>query len=72
MAGVAVIGAWGRVRGWVLSGATVRGADSADEVRVAWRELDPDVTVVVLTEQAAEILSEERGKPGSPLVAVIP
>ena len=72
MAGVAVIGAWARVRGWVLSGATVVGAESADEVRTAWRELGPGVAVVVLTDRAAEALADELGRLGSPLVAVIP
>lgn len=71
MAGVAVIGAWTRVRGWVLSGATVHGADDSAEVRAAWRHLDPDVSVVLLTERAAADLTEERAEPGGPLVVVI-
>lgn len=72
MAGVAVIGAWARVRGWVLSGAAVHGAEDTAEVRSAWRELEPDVAVVVLTERAAADLAAERDERGAPLVVVIP
>lgn len=72
MSAIAVIGSWERVRGWVLSGATVHEVGSADEVRSAWRDLGPDVAVVVLTERAAQDLADERATRTFPLVAVIP
>ncbi|HVV24504.1 MAG TPA: hypothetical protein VHF06_34045 [Pseudonocardiaceae bacterium] len=72
MAGVAVIGAWSQVRGWVLSGATVHGAEGTEAVRAAWRDAIRDASVVVLTDQAGADLTEERAAPDGPLVAVIP
>ncbi|MPZ78984.1 MAG: hypothetical protein GEV28_00680 [Actinophytocola sp.] len=59
MATVAVIGERALVRGWSLAGAVVAGTDDADQVRSAWRSLDRDVAVVVLTPAAAEILADE-------------
>ncbi len=71
MATVAVIGERALVRGWSLAGAAVTAADDADEVRAAWRSLDADVAVVVLTSTAAEILADETGD-GGPLTVVLP
>jgi len=68
---VAVIGERAVVRWWSLAGAVVAGADDADQVRAAWRALDSDVAVVVLTPAAAAALGDEPGR-GGPLTVVSP
>ena len=55
---VAVLGERSRVQGFALAGAIVSIADDEDAVRSAWRGLASDVTVVVLTPEAAADLSD--------------
>ncbi|MFI7680994.1 V-type ATP synthase subunit F [Actinophytocola sp. NPDC049390] len=71
VATVAVIGERVVVRGWSLAGAAVTAADDADAVRAAWRSLDTDVAVVVLTPAAASALEDEMAL-GAPLTVVLP
>lgn len=59
MATVAVLGERALVSGWALGGAVVVGADDDDQVCRAWRSLDADVAVVVLTPAAARALGDE-------------
>ncbi|MEV0402618.1 V-type ATP synthase subunit F [Actinoallomurus sp. NPDC050550] len=70
MAKVAVIGEEPRVVGFGLAGALVLPADGSEAVRAAWRSLDDDVAVVVLTERAARFLREETSS--WPLRVVMP
>jgi hypothetical protein len=67
---VAVIGAG--VADWALAGVRVREAADAASVRLAWHGLGDDVSVVLLTDDAAAVLSAELAHTGGPLVAVIP
>ena len=69
MGTVAAIGEEALVRGFGLAGATILPADGPDEVRVAWRDLPGDVSLVVLTSAAAAALGQ-RDLSG-PLVAVM-
>jgi vacuolar-type H+-ATPase subunit F/Vma7 len=71
VATVAVIGELALVRGWSLAGAAVTAADDPRAVRAAWRSLDTDVAVVVLTPAAASALEDEMA-PGTPLTVVLP
>jgi vacuolar-type H+-ATPase subunit F/Vma7 len=72
MGGVAVIGDPVLVRGWELAGVRVFGAVDAASAREAWRDLDADVDVVLLTEDAAGQLAAELAGLTWPLVVVIP
>ena len=54
---VAALGAQVRVQGFALAGATVVAADDADSVRSGWHGLPGDVSVVILTPEAADALS---------------
>jgi hypothetical protein len=46
------------VQGFALAGALVSIADDDDSVRSAWLALPHDVTVVILTPQAAAVLAD--------------
>jgi vacuolar-type H+-ATPase subunit F/Vma7 len=59
---LAVLGERVRVEGYALAGAMVCPADDPAEVRAAWRDLPPDVAVVILTPAAARALG---GAPGA-------
>jgi hypothetical protein len=67
---VAVIGAG--VADWALAGVRVCEAADPASVRVAWSSLGDDVSVVLLTDAAAAVLSAEVAGTGPRLVAVIP
>jgi vacuolar-type H+-ATPase subunit F/Vma7 len=70
---MAAIGEEARVQGFALAGALPVAAGTPEEVRRAWRELPPDVVLVVLTPPAAEALAAEIGDPDSTrLTAVMP
>ncbi len=60
------------VAGWALAGVRVREAADPASVRVAWNGLDGDVSVVLLTGDAAAVLRAELAEPSTRLVAVIP
>ncbi len=61
MARVAVIGEAVRVAGYALAGALVCPAASPEQARDAWRQLPPDVAVVMLSPNAAAWLSDVLG-----------
>lgn len=70
---VAAVGEEERVAGFALAGATVHVAPTADAVRAAWRELGPDVGLVILTPAAARALATELAAPSARrLWAVMP
>ncbi len=68
MGRIAAIGAGIAVQGFGLAGALVFPAETADEIRAAWRALPVDVDVVLLTPGAADAIAPVT----RPLVAVIP
>jgi vacuolar-type H+-ATPase subunit F/Vma7 len=69
---VAVIGDRVWVQGWALAGAQVWEAGDATSVRRAWHLLGEDVSVVLLTQAAADCLATELSELTWPLVVVIP
>lgn len=60
------------VEGFGLAGATVMCADDPDSVRRAWASLPDDVAVVLLTAEAAAVLSDSEPPRGELLTAVMP
>ncbi len=56
---VAVIGAHERIHGFALAGVTVTPAADGEQARAAWRALDGDVTIVILTATAHAALTAE-------------
>jgi vacuolar-type H+-ATPase subunit F/Vma7 len=69
---VAAIGAPALVRGFALAGALVLPAEQPADVRQAWRSVPDEVGLVVLTEPAAQALTDELGPQRTwPLVAVM-
>jgi vacuolar-type H+-ATPase subunit F/Vma7 len=70
MAKIAIIGEGAKVLGFGMAGAIVLPAEEADAVLAAWRSLDSDIDIVVLTSRAARALA---GRTASwPLTAVMP
>jgi vacuolar-type H+-ATPase subunit F/Vma7 len=69
---IAVLGEQSRVQGYALAGALVIAADDPDAVRSAWRRLDADVAVVIVTQRAAGALSEVLDSLSWPLAVVMP
>lgn len=69
-AGIAIIGEGAKVTAFGLPGAKVFPADEPEAVWAAWRALDPNVAIVVLTSRAARALSAVR--PSWPLTVVMP
>jgi vacuolar-type H+-ATPase subunit F/Vma7 len=67
-----VLGEKARVDGFALGGATVIPAESPDAVRRAWTSLPDDVTVVVLTHQAAGALGNDMTQRADVLSVVMP
>jgi vacuolar-type H+-ATPase subunit F/Vma7 len=67
---VAVLGERALVEGYALGGARVLPADSAEEVRVAWAALAPDVAVLLVTPAAAAALGSVTRR--RPLLVVLP
>jgi vacuolar-type H+-ATPase subunit F/Vma7 len=61
MSRIAVIGERDRVRGFAFAGALVAAAEDPAGARAAWRELPPDVVLVILTPAADAALQPERG-----------
>ena len=55
---VAVLGTRVRVQGFALAGALVESSDDDTSTRAAWRALPADVSVVVLTPEAAAALGD--------------
>jgi vacuolar-type H+-ATPase subunit F/Vma7 len=71
MSQIAAIGAETRIRGYALAGVLLLPAETADEVREAWRQLPADVAVVMLTEAAAADLDRPDPPAGPPFLAVM-
>jgi vacuolar-type H+-ATPase subunit F/Vma7 len=68
---VVAIGERVRVEGFGLAGVLIQVAETADEIRSAWRALAADVALVLLTPSAATILETERAT-NWPMTAVMP
>lgn len=66
-----MIGEPAMVDGYALAGAIVIPAEGPTETRRAWRDLPPEVSLVVLTESAASVLADELRVGAGPLTAVI-
>jgi vacuolar-type H+-ATPase subunit F/Vma7 len=64
-----VLGERARVEGFGLVGATVL---ATDDPTAAWRDLPPDVALVVLTPAAAAELGALVHAPDAPLTVVMP
>lgn len=71
MGAVVVIGEPAKVDGYALAGAVVMPTEGPAETRRAWQDLAPEVSLVILTEAAADALSDELTGAG-PLTAVMP
>ncbi|MFB9907792.1 hypothetical protein [Allokutzneria oryzae] len=69
---VVVIGAPPEARGWSLAGAVVREAADAAAVHAAWAGLGDDVSLVVLTPEAARVLRADLAGRTGPLAVVLP
>lgn len=69
--GVVAIGDPVRVGGWALAGVRVLGADSPAAARQAWRDLPPDVALVIVDPVVASSLTDLL-EPDGPLLAVLP
>ncbi|MBI3688246.1 MAG: hypothetical protein HY241_13090 [Actinobacteria bacterium] len=72
MGRVAAIGERVAVQGFALGGAVVYPADDAAAVRDAWRQLPPDVAVVIVTRAAARALGDDARARRWPLVTEVP
>ncbi|WP_067453166.1 hypothetical protein [Actinomadura macra] len=71
MAHIAVIGEPARVEGWALGGARVGAADGPEAVLAAWDALGDDVSVVVLTAEAARCVEAERERRTDAVLIVV-
>jgi hypothetical protein len=72
MGRIAAIGAELEVRGFGLAGVLVLPAEDAQAARAAWRRMPADVTLVILSPDAAAALHPPLGSGSGPMVAVIP
>jgi vacuolar-type H+-ATPase subunit F/Vma7 len=70
MAKIAVIGERAKVLGFGIAEAIVLPAEEAEAVLAAWRSLDKDIDIVVLTSRAARALAGRT--PSWPQTAVMP
>jgi len=69
---VAALGEPALLQGLRLAGAALYPATGAAQVKAAWSGLPDTVSAVILTPDAAKILSGEINAPTSPLTAVMP
>ena len=72
MGTVAVIGEQTRVGGLALAGATVLAAERPDAVRRAFACLPQNVTLLIVTQAAADALGREVLEGSRPLAVVMP
>ncbi|MER5450181.1 hypothetical protein ABT052_14550 [Streptomyces sp. NPDC002766] len=72
MGHIAAIGEPLRILGLASAGVLLSPAESPDAARAAWRNLPPDVDLVLLTPTAADALDAEAVEGQEPLVAVMP
>ncbi|MER7274820.1 hypothetical protein ABT369_10215 [Dactylosporangium sp. NPDC000244] len=68
---LAAIGEARLVRGYGLAGVAVITAEDEPTVQAAWRELDPRISIVIVTPSAARAVAASGG-PGGRLLAVLP
>lgn len=54
-----MIGEPGLVAGYALAGAVVLAAEGPAQARKAWRDLPASVSLVILTESAAQALTDD-------------
>lgn len=59
MSGIVAIGSELELAGYALAGVEIIAADDAENVRLAWSELDGDVGLVLITAQARRALPEQ-------------
>jgi vacuolar-type H+-ATPase subunit F/Vma7 len=71
MGSVAALGKGSLVEGFALGGALVYLVSDPDETRRAWMSLPPDVSVVILTRDAAETIEAELQSTEWPMRVVI-
>lgn len=69
---VVAIGAQPIIAGFALAGVRLCPAETAVEVRAAWRAVAEQGPVVILTAAAAEALGAERTASQGPLTVVMP
>ncbi len=69
---LAAIGEPGLVQGFALAGVRVFAVEDANAARAAWRELEPDVGIVILTAAAQRALDAELSRSQAPLSVVMP
>ena len=72
MGHIAAIGEPLRILGLASAGVLLSPAESPEAARAAWRNLPPDVDLVLLTPTAADALDPEAVDGQEPLVAVMP
>lgn len=72
MGRVAALGERVRVEGFALAGALTVPAETPAAARARWRELPPDVLLVLLTPAAAEALAGELDAVPDRVTAVLP
>ena len=71
MSEVAAIGAQSEVAGFGLAGARLYPAETADQARAAWLALPDAVTIVILTDAAADAIGADRTGPHAPMTVVM-
>ena len=72
MSRVAVIGEETRIQSFALAGVVTHRAETDEETHLAWHSLSADVTVVILTPQAADRLAGQLGQRPEVLTVVMP
>ena len=72
MSTVVALGEARALDGFALVGVTVVHASTADEQRTAWRRLDGEVGLVILTRAALEAIGDELVDRSDVLAAVMP
>jgi vacuolar-type H+-ATPase subunit F/Vma7 len=72
MGRVVAIGARARVAGLSLAGVSVFVAEDPEAVRRAWQSVSDEVTLVIVTPAAAEVLGRTQLQGTRPLIAVMP
>ncbi len=72
MSTVVALGERHELEGFALVGASVIMTTTDDDVRAAWRDLDTDVGLVILSAGAARILRADLGDRPDVLTVVMP
>lgn len=72
MSTVVALGERHELEGFALVGATIVTARTDDEISSGWRNLGPDVGLVILSSRAADVLRSELSSRPDILTAVLP